>query len=44
MVNIDVLVPSHLKEELTWKIDKWIRVISTLKNSKSTKELMIKLL
>ena len=32
----------HLKEELTWAIDKWLRVISTImlfKNSKSIKEL-----
>ena len=42
MVNIDVRILSHLKEELTWAIDKWPRVISTImlfKNSKSTKEL-----
>ena len=42
MVGIDVCVSSHLKEELTWAIDKWLRVISTImlfKNSKSTKEL-----
>ena len=42
MVNIDVRVLSHLKEELTWAIDKRLWVISTImlfKNSKSTKEL-----
>ena len=42
MVDIDVRVSSHLKEELTWAIDKRLRVISTIvlfKNSKSTKEL-----
>ena len=38
----DILVSSYLKEELTWAIDKWFQVISTIvlfKNSKSTKEL-----
>ena len=42
MVDIDVCVSSHLKEELTWAIDKRLRVISTImlfKNSKNTKEL-----
>ena len=42
MVDIDVRVSSNLKEELTWAIDKRLRVISTVmlfKNSKSTKEL-----
>ena len=42
MVDVDVCVLSHLKEELTWAIDKRLRVISTImlfKNSKSTKEL-----
>ena len=41
MVDIDVCVSNHLKEELTWAIDKRLRVISTImlfKNSKSTKE------
>ena len=41
MVDIDVRVLSHLKEELAWAVDKWLRVISTiiyLKNSKGTKE------
>ena len=42
MVDVNVCVLSHLKEELTWAINKWLRVISTImlfKNSKSTKEL-----
>ena len=42
MVDIDVCVSSHLKEELAWTIDKRLRVISAImlfKNSKSTKEL-----
>ena len=41
MIDIDVRVSSHLKEELTWAINKRLRVISTMlfKNSKSTKEL-----
>ena len=28
MVDVDVRVSSHLKEELTWAIDKRLRVIS----------------
>ena len=42
MVDIDVRLSSHLKEELTWAIDKRLQVISTMmlfKNSKSTKEI-----
>ena len=42
MVDIDVHVLSHLKEELVWAVDKRLQVISTImlfKNSKSTKEL-----
>ena len=42
MVDIDVCIWSHLKEKLTWAIDKRLRVISTVmlfKNSKSTIEL-----
>ena len=42
MVDVDVCVSSHFKEGLTWAIDKWLRVISTVmlfKNSKSIKEL-----
>ena len=30
VVDIDVRVSSHLKEELTWAIDKRLRVISTI--------------
>ena len=30
VVDVDVRVSSHLKEELAWAIDKWIRVISTI--------------
>ena len=29
-VDVDVRVSSHLKEELTWAIDKRLRVISTI--------------
>ena len=43
MVDIDVHVLNHLKEELTWPVDKWLWVISTImlfkKQYKSTKEL-----
>ena len=42
MVDVDVCISSHLKEELAWAIDKRLWVISTImlfKNSKSTKEL-----
>ena len=42
MVDVDVRVSSHLKQELAWAVDKRLRVISTImlfKNSKSTKEL-----
>ena len=43
MVNVDISISSHLKEELTLAVDKWLRIISTikrdLKNSKSIKEL-----
>ena len=31
MVDVDVCVSSHLKEELTWAIDKWLQVISTIR-------------
>ena len=30
VVDVDIRVLSHLKEELTWAIDKWFRVISTI--------------
>ena len=42
MVDVDICISSHLKEELAWAVDKWLRVISAIilfKNSKSTKEL-----
>ena len=42
MVDVNVHVSSHLKEELVWATDKWLWVISTtmlFKNSYSTKEL-----
>ena len=45
VVDIDVRISSHLKEELAWVVDKRLQIISTiirlcyLKNSKSTKEL-----
>ena len=42
MVYVDVCVSSHVKEELAWVVDNWLRVINTrmlFKNNKSTKEL-----
>ena len=39
---MDVCVLSHLKEQLAWAADKWLRVIRTtmlFKNSYNTKEL-----
>ena len=30
VVDVDVRVSSHLKEELAWAVDKWLRVISTI--------------
>ena len=39
VVGIDVRVSSLLKAELAWAVNKRLRVISNLKNSKSTKEL-----
>ena len=42
MVDVEILVSSHLKEELAWAPDKRLRVISTImlfKNSYSTKKL-----
>ena len=30
MVDVDVCVSSHLKEELAWAIDKRLQVISTI--------------
>ena len=37
MVDMNVCILSHLKEELAWATDKWLRVISTI--SYSSKEL-----
>ena len=42
VVDIDVRISSHLKEELTWAIDKQLWIISTImlfQSSKSSKEL-----
>ena len=42
MVDVDVRVSNHLKEDLALAVDKRLRVINTImlfKNSKSTKEL-----
>ena len=42
MVDVDVRVLSHLKEELAWVVVKRLRIINTImvfENSKSTKEL-----
>ena len=42
MVDVDVRVSSHLKEELAWAVDKRLWIISAImffKSSKSTKEL-----
>ena len=43
MVEVDVHLSSHSKEEQAWAVDKWLRIISTsynvIKNSTSTKEL-----
>ena len=30
MIDVDVHVLSHLREELAWAADKWLRVISTI--------------
>ena len=30
MVDVDVSVSSHLKEELAWAIDKWLWFVSTI--------------
>ena len=43
VVDVDVHVSSHLKEELAWAVDKWLWVISTImlfKNSKGIKQLI----
>ena len=39
MVDVDVCISSHLKEKLAWAVDKRLQIISTIKNSKSTKGL-----
>ena len=40
MVDVGVHVSSHVKEEMTWAIDKRLWIISSIiKNSKSIKEL-----
>ena len=42
MVDVDVCISSHLKEELAWAVDKQLQVISTItlfKKQLSTKEL-----
>ena len=39
MVHVDVHVSSHLKEKLVQAVGKWLQVISTIKNRKTTKEL-----
>ena len=39
MVDMDVCISSHLKEELAWTVDQRLQVISTImlfKNSKSS--------
>ena len=45
VVDIDVRISSHLKEELPWAVDKWLRIINTIillnkstKGLKGTKE------
>ena len=39
MVDVNVRILSHLKEELAWAIDKQLWVISTVMLFKNTKEL-----
>ena len=34
MVDVDIRVSSHFKEELAWAVDKWLRVIRTTKELK----------
>ena len=44
MVDVDICVSNHLKEELAWAVHKRLRVICTImlfKNSKSTKKLKL---
>ena len=30
VVDVDVHISCHVKEELTWAVDKWLRVINTI--------------
>ena len=30
MVDVDICILNHLKEELAWAVDKWLQVISTI--------------
>ena len=30
VIDVDVRISSHLKEELAWVIDKWLWIISTI--------------
>ena len=39
MVDIDVRLSSHLKEELAWAVDKQLQVICYFKSNRSTKKL-----
>ena len=39
MVDVDVRVSSHLKEELAWAVDKWLRIFSTIMLFKTAEEL-----
>ena len=39
MVDVDIHVSSHLKEELAWAVDKRLRIISAIMLCNSTKEL-----
>ena len=39
MVDVDICILSHLKEELAWAIDKQLPVISIIMLCKSTEEL-----
>ena len=39
MVDVEVCISSHLKNELAWAADKQLWVICYLKNSYGTKEL-----
>ena len=39
MVDVDVCVSSHFKEELAWNVDERLRAISTIMLFKGTKKL-----